>query len=329
MSKLKIVVTGGSGFLGRALLGQLCSEYPDYVVVATLRRAIIDLPGGVIPIQVGSLFSDTDWRQALYKANVVIHTAARVHVMAEIANDPLAEFRKINVEATLNLARQAAEAGVRRFIFISSIKVNGENNVGEPFSENDKPAPRDAYGLSKWEAEEGLTNIAEETGLEVVTLRSPLIYGPGVSANFLRLLKLINMEIPLPFDSLKNQRSMIYIANFVDAIISCLDNPRAAGETFLVSDGTDVSTPQLISYLAKFMGKKNHLFYCPMAVLKYIFKFLCKSAEFDRLAGSLQLDSGKIRDRLGWVPPYSMEEGIAETVKWYIDGLDGGHRFSI
>jgi len=233
--------------------------------------------------------------------------------MDDEAKDPLAEFRQVNAEGTLNLARQAAQAGVKRFVFVSSIKVNGEGR-DEPYRETDEPAPEDAYSLSKWEAEQGLHEIAHETGLEVVILRPPLVYGPGVKANFQRLVRTVGRGWPLPLAAIHNRRSLLYLGNFVDAIRCCVEHPAAAGQTFLLDDGEAVSTPELIRALAQAMGRPARLLAVPVGVLEVAGALLSKRAAVERLTRSLYVDSSLIRSRLGWTPPHSMAQGLAATV---------------
>jgi len=266
---------------------------------------------------VGSLNAGTDWLAALAGVDIVIHLAARVHVMRENAADPLAAFREVNVAGTERLARAAASSGVKRLVYVSSIKVNGEQTAGVPYSELDVPAPQDSYGVSKYEAEQALRQVALETGLEVVIVRPPLIYGPGVGGNFLRLLKLVSWGVPLPLASVLNRRSMIYLGNFVDALITCATHPAAVGKTYLVSDGEDISTPLLMQYMANLMGKHSWLWPLPSFLLKLAGKMTGLSGEVERLIGSLQIDSSGIRRELGWLPPYSMQQGLSETVRWF------------
>lgn len=265
---------------------------------------------------------------------MVVHLAARVHVMHDTVTEPLAEFRKVNVIGTERLAKKAATEGVRRFVFVSSIKVNGEktsflNHHAQQISSNplsmrenlrsfledDAPNPQDPYAVSKWEAEQILRQIAQETGMEVVIIRPPLVYGPRVGANFLKLLKLIKKGMPLPFGLIDNQRSLIYVGNLVDAIITSLEHPAAAGQTYLVSDGEDVSTPELIRRIATSLGRPARLLPIPPALLRFAGHLTGKSAQVERLLDSLVIDSSKIRRELGWVPPFTMEQGLAETAQ--------------
>jgi UDP-glucose 4-epimerase len=304
---MNVLITGAAGFVGRALCGQLAAA--GHAVMPTVRcRA--GIPNEVV---VGDIGRSTDWRMALEGCNAVVHLAARVHMMRDDAQDSVALYRETNTEATLNLALQAADAGVKRFVFISTIKVNGEGR-DEPYRETDVPAPEDAYAISKWEAEQGLQRIAADTGLEVVILRPPLVYGPGVKANFLRLMEIIQRGWPLPLGAIRNRRSLLYLGNFVDAIQVCIEHPDAAGQTFLLDDGEPVSTPDLIRALARAMGRPARLPAVPVGVLELAGALLGKRAAVARLAGSLYADNSLIRARLGWTPPFTMEAGLAATV---------------
>ena len=308
------LVTGATGFIGSALVAALQA----HAVRRALRQPAEDArPGDCI---VGNIGPDTDWRQALAGVDCVVHLAARTHVLEEDAADPLAAYRRINVEATRNLAQQATAAGVRRFVFLSSVKVNGEATPVLPYSETDAPAPQDAYGITKHEAEEVLRDIAARSAMELVILRPPLVYGPGVKGNFLRLLRLIERGVPLPLASVDNRRSLIYIGNLVDAIVTCIAAPAAAGKTYLVSDGEDVSTSALIGKLATAMGRSPRLLPCPVALLNLGAAVLGKRAAAMRLTGSLRVDSSRIRQELGWRPRYSLDQGLNATVQWYHQG---------
>lgn len=274
------------------------------------------LPAGVNAVQIESIGPDTDWSEALKGVDTVVYLAARVHVMHDTAADPLAAFRQVNVIGMEHLARMAAIAGASRFIYMSSVKVNGEGRA-LPYREVDKPAPIDPYGISKWEAEQVLDRIANETRMEVVVLRSPLVYGPGVKANFLRLLQMVDLGIPLPLANINNRRSLIYLGNLVGAVIACIEHTRAAGQTFLVSDGEDVSTPDLIRRVAASLGREVRLFAFPASLIRLAGKLSGKSAAGERLLSSLTVDSTKIRRELDWETPYTMEHGLAETAEWY------------
>jgi len=265
---------------------------------------------------VGNIGSETDWSDALSGIEGIVHLAARVHVMHESAADPLAAYREVNVAGTERLVRQAAEAGVKRLVYISSVKVYGEENA-VPYSEEDTLSFQDAYGISKYEAEEVLKKVGAETDLDIMILRPPLVYGPGVKANFLRLLKLIHKGIPLPLGLVRNRRSMVYLGNLVSAIMTCLEHPRATGETFLVSDGEDISTADLVRKIASAMGRRATLLPVPLVILKALGSLAGKRAEIDRLTGSLCVDSSKICELLDWQAPYTFEQGIQETVDWY------------
>lgn len=304
---MRVLLTGANGFVGRSLCK--CLNAHGHVVVPAVRR-VSGLAGEVV---VGSFDGVTDWASALAACDAVVHLAARVHVMNDRAQDPLALYRATNTEATLNLARQAAQAGVKRFVFVSTIKVNGEGR-DEPYRETDAPAPKDAYAVSKWEAEQGLLRIAADTGLEVVILRPPLVYGPGVKANFQRLLSTARRGWPLPLGAIRNRRSLLYLGNFVDAIRVCVEHPDAAGQTFLLDDGQPVSTPELIRAVARAMGRPVRLLAVPVGMLIFIGAMLGKRDAVARLTGSLWVDASLIRSRLGWAPPYSMEAGLTATV---------------
>ena len=320
---MHVLVTGAAGFVGRALCAELCRR--GHAVRAACRRdeQIPSLPPEAEPVVIGLIDARTDWAGALAGCDSVVHLAARVHLMQDDVSDPLSEFRKVNTEGTMNLARQAAAAGARRFVFMSSIKVNGEGGyhsgqpTGKAYTEMDEPAPSDAYAVSKWEAEAGLMAIARATGMEVVVLRPPLVYGPDVGANFLRLMRLVAKGIPLPFGAIDNRRSLLYLGNLVAAINLSLTHPAAANQIYLVSDGEDVSTTDLIRRLASLMGKQLWLLPLPPRLLGLVAGMLGKSAEAERLIGSLVLDSGKIRRELGWRPPFGLDVGLAETVRRY------------
>ena len=319
---MKVLVSGANGFVGRALCCQL-AIHGHHVVHAV--RGASDLAGNAV---IGELNGMTDWAVALVACNAVVHLAARVHVMGDTAQNPQALNRAINTEGTLNLARQAAQAGVRRFVFLSTLKVNGEGN-DVPYRESDVPAPPDAYAISKWEAEQGLRQIELETGMEVVILRPPLVYGPGVKANFQRLLAAVDKGWPLPLGVIENRRSLLYLGNLVDAIQLCLEHPAAAGQTYLVSDGEDVSSPELVRRLARAMGRPARLLPVPPAWLRLAGGLLGRCAEVERLLGSLVVDSSRIRRELGWSPPFRLDAGLSETVQHYLQSrmqLDSASR---
>jgi len=313
---MNILVTGANGFIGWALCRRLAADghkVRGAVRDMTQRTA---LPSGVEEAQVGDIGPDTDWSKALNGVNTVVHLAARVHVMNDAASDPLATFRWVNVKGTKRLAQQAVDANVRRFFFMSSVKENGEERA-QPYTERDMPKPQDPYGTSKWEAEQVLHEIAEATGLEVVILRPPLVYGPGVKANFLSLMRSLARGIPLPLSSVNNRRSLIYIENLVDAVFTCLSHPEAASQTYLVSDGEDASTSELIRSVGSALGNPAHMFPFPTFLMRLTGRLLGKSPEVKRLLGSLTVDCSKIRRELDWQPPYTMAQGLSETAKWY------------
>jgi nucleoside-diphosphate-sugar epimerase len=267
---------------------------------------------------VGAIDGNTDWHTALRGVDVVVHLAARVHVMKEESADPLAEFLKVNLLGTKNLARQAAQTGVQRLVYVSSIKVNGENTTGNPpYTESSPPDPQDPYGVSKWRAEQALQRVAQETGLEIVIVRPPLVYGAGVKGNFISLMRAIDSGIPLPLAGAKNLRSLLYAGNLVDALIACAIHPVAAGQTYLLSDGEDVSTAMLVKNIASALGRKNRSFYFPPSLLRVAVGVMGRSAQMDRLFGALQVNSQKIRTQLDWHPPFSLEQGLRATADWY------------
>jgi nucleoside-diphosphate-sugar epimerase len=303
------LVTGATGFVGTALVTRLLHERRP--IRTATRGEFGGRVAGVQPCVVGDLTGTTDWRAALADIDSVVHLAGRAHVMRDTSTDPLGAFRRANVEGTLNLARQAAAAGTGRFVFVSSIKVNGESGL---FRETDAPMPADAYGRSKYEAEVGLRRIADETNLQVVIIRPPLVYGPGVRANFHSLMRLVQRGFPLPLRSVRNRRSLIALANLVDFIVTCLDRPAAANETFLVSDDDDMSTPELIRRLARAMRRPARLIPFPPSVIMAGATILGNRDVAQRLLGSLQLNISKAKQLLGWRPPVSVDEELRATV---------------
>ncbi len=303
---MKVLLTGASGFLGSHIAEALASK-PDVAVVASLRSAV-SIPNVQI-VRVLDLSAMTDWSAALYGTQVVIHAAARAHVNKDDGVDPLAKYRRVNVDGTLNLARQAAEAGVSRFLFVSSIGVNGNIN-STPFTEDDEPNPAELYAKSKWEAEQGLWEIQRETGIEVVIIRPPLVYGPNAPGNFGSLMKRVAQGAPLPLGAIHNRRSLVAVDNLVDLIITCIDHPAAANQVFLAGDGQDLSTTELLQGVAKAMGKPSRLIPVPSSWLMFGAMLLGKRAVAQKLLGSLQVDISKARNLLGWKPPISVEEGL-------------------
>ncbi|MDD3935663.1 SDR family oxidoreductase [Rhodoferax sp.] len=310
---MTVLVTGANGLIGRALCERL--QQKKQAFRAAVRPGVPVQPGCDVA-EVGELNQATNWCRALTGVDIVIHLAARVHVMHDKSADPLAVFRTVNVDGTLNLARQAVDAGVKRFVFVSSIKVNGEaTKMGRPFTEADAPNPQDAYGQSKCEAEQGLRQIAMDTGIEVVIIRPPLVYGPGVKANFAALMRAVQRGWPLPLGAVHNQRSLVALDNLVDFIITCMTHLQAANQTFLVSDGQDLSTTELVRGMAQAAGVSARLLPVPVWVLQAGAKLLGKGDAVQRLCGNLQVDISKARDLLGWVPPVSVEEGLGRCVR--------------
>lgn len=304
-----ILVTGGSGFIGGALVKRLLNG--GFELKASARSSLSAELKGVQYHPIKDLTATTDWTAALKGVQTVVHCAARVHVMQDDATDPLKAYREVNVNGTLNLACQAAKSGVSRFVFVSSIKVNGEATLsGQAFTESDTPAPQDPYGQSKHEAELVLRQLAADTGMEVVIVRPPLVYGSGVKANFEALMRLVQRGWPLPLGAVNNQRSLVGLDNLVDLIVVCLHHPAAANQTFLVSDGQDLSTAELVQGMAKAAGVKARLLPVPVWALQAGASLLGKGAAVQRLCGNLQVDISKARTLLGWVPPVTVAEGL-------------------
>lgn len=312
-----VAVTGANGFVGQHTIRTLIAQGNRVRAICRDSTGTSKIPNGIEARAVGAIGKNTQWDSALEGVRAVVHLAARVHVMRDDVSDPLAEYREVNVDGTAHLARAAAAAGARRFVFVSSIKVNGEETHEEPFSETSEPRPVDPYGVSKLEAERALMAIAEETGLEVVILRPPLIYGPGVGANFLHLFKVAARGLPLPLGSVDNRRSLLYVGNLADALARSVDSPAAVGETFLVSDGTAVSTATLVSEIGRAAGTKVRLLPVPTALLSAAGRLTGKTAAVQRLLGSLEIESSRIRSVLNWTPPYSMADGLRATAEWW------------
>ncbi len=309
-----VLLTGATGFVGNALLNNLLKRGDK--VLAAVRDSSAALDPRASLEYISGLDGKTDWRDCLKDVQVVIHSAARVHVMNDTEADPLAAFRVVNVEGTLNLARQAAAAGVRRFIFISSIKVNGEGTApGECYRADDTPAPADPYGISKMEAEQGLRALAEQVGLEVVIIRPVLVYGPGVKANFLSMMRWLDKGVPLPFGAIDNRRSLVALDNLIDLILTCMTHPAAANQTFLVSDGEDLSTTMLLKRMARALGKSARLLPVPSVLLVWAATLLGRRSLSQRLCGSLQVDIEKNRSLLGWTPVVSVDEALSMAAR--------------
>jgi nucleoside-diphosphate-sugar epimerase len=344
---MKILITGPRGFVGRAVCEKFLS---DGFTVRGAQRQASPLIAGCEAAVVGNIDASTDWSLALTDIDAVVHLAARVHIMNETAEDPMAAFREVNVDGTRRLAEEAAKAGVKRFVFISSIKVNGEStlqsrdrrsedgsqtteasnerpgtksrglsarNLSAAFSERDAPHPEDPYGRSKYEAELVLREIEASTGMEVVILRPPLLYGPGVKANFLKLIQLVDKGLPLPLGGVRNKRSLLSLSNFSDVISKCVTDPRAGGQTFTVCDGDDVSSGELVERIAKALGKNPRLLPVPVWLMKLAGILTGKSTQVQRLCSSLQVDSSHVRKTLDWTPVVTMDEELEKVVKWF------------
>jgi UDP-N-acetyl-alpha-D-quinovosamine dehydrogenase len=313
---IKALVTGANGFIGKALCERLLAEGGQVLGTVRSSDSFASLHSGVNGLKISSIDDKTDWTNALIGVDMIVHLAACVHVINHTAG-ALSVLQLVNVNGTERLAREAALANVRRFIYMSSVKVNGEGRATS-YTEKDKPEPMDPYAASKCESEKILHAIAHETGLEVVIIRSPLVYGPRVKANFLRLFELVKSGIPLPLSSVNNRRSLIYIGNLVDAIVTCMKNDRASGQTYFVSDGDDVSTPELIRRMGYALGRPVRLFPFPSVLLKMAGIITGKSVAIDRLLSSLMVKCSKIRRELDWKAPFTMEQGLKETAKWYL-----------
>jgi nucleoside-diphosphate-sugar epimerase len=315
---MRILVTGSSGFVGNVFVDRALEKSVNINLAV---RAFIDkYESNTNQFLIHGLSKTQDWQNILVECNVVVHLAARAHIMNDDSIDPLSEFRDINTYGTLNLAKQAASSGVKRFIYISSIKVNGEHtSLDKPFLANDQNIPNDPYGVSKYEAEMGLRKVANDTGMEVVIIRPPLVYGPGVKANFSAMINLVSKGIPLPFGGLnKNKRSLVSLDNLVDLILTCLDHPNAANQTFLVSDNHDLSTADMFKLLSLSCGKSGYLIPFPALLFEKIFKLIGKQDIYQRLGGSLQVDISDTYKKLNWQPPYSVDEGFAKTAKHFL-----------
>lgn len=318
ISKLRsVLVTGGTGFVGSALMSELSKL--EYDLRQLVRAEKKQGDSKIKSFYIDGLDSVVDLSNPLKDVDVVIHLAARVHVMVEKNENPHEEYRRINVESTMNLASQAAHLGVKRFIFISSVKVNGELTEKDIlFRANDKPNPQDPYGISKLEAESALMQLSKETGMEVVVVRPPLVYGPKVKANFLSMMKWLHKSIPLPFGKIDNKRSLVFIDNLVDLLIRLIDHPKAAGQVFFVSDDHDVSTTALLKSMSFALGKKTLLIPVPVFLLQAVFLLMGKSSLSQRLLGSLRLDISKTKEILDWTPPVSFDEGIKRTAMSFL-----------
>jgi len=309
------LVTGANGMVGSALCDALALDGIE--LIKAVRTATAPDHHGI-----GVINGSSNWSKTLEGVTTIVHTAARVHVMQDSTHDPLAEYRKVNVEGSLNLARQAISAKVKRFIFISTIKVNGDSTApGKYFTAEDKSDPKDPYGISKRETEIGLRQLGEESGMDIVIIRPPLVYGPGVKANFLSMMRWIDWGVLLPFGTIQNKRSLVGLDNLVDLIMTCIEHPGAANQTFLAGDGEDLSTTELLHRMGNALGKPARLIPFPVGLLTLIARLLGKKDVIQRLCSSLQVDISKAQELLGWVPPVSVEEGLLKTAQDYKNRL--------
>ena len=315
---MRIVITGAAGFIGLHLCKALQLKGSNVIACVRNRWDAITLPAGVEPLVLGTLDVNTDWESVLEKGDVVVHLAGRAHVLKEKSAESLAEFRAVNRDTTKALALACARKGVGRFVFLSSIGVNGASTTDRPFSEVDAPAAVEAYAVSKWEAEQELAVIGNEQGLAFTIIRPSLVYAPGNPGNFLRLLRLAASGLPLPLAAFENKRSMIFVGNLVDAVIVCMTAPAAAGKTYVVSDGRDVSTAELLGLIRESLGLPSRLFRFPAALVRAAATLTGFGAAFEKLTCSLLVDCAKINSELGWKPPYSLDQGLKRTADWYL-----------
>jgi len=319
----KVLVTGADGFVGKVVCRRLLEA--GYTPRAALWNAELwpklqAATSGLSEFAViGDLGANPNLNDALENVAAIVHLAARVHVMQDDTLDPLKEYRRVNVDGTEALACAAAKLGVRRMVFVSTVKVNGESSSGKPFTEGDPPDPQDPYAVSKWEAEEALRRVAAKTGLEIVIVRPPLVYGPGVRANFLRLMSLVERGIPLPLPDTKNRRSLVGVENLADLLTLCASHPGAVNETFMVSDREDVTTRDLIARIARVLGRSARFVPISEFAVRFAARLVGKEDAINRLLGSLTVSSDKAGQRLGWKPPVTLDSGLAATAGWYLE----------
>lgn len=307
-----VLITGANGFIGSSIVMKLVT-LDDYKVRVAVRKKGVIFPDSVEVFENLDVSAETDWTRALEKIDIVVHCAARVHIMKDISKDPISDFRKINTDGTLNLARQAELSGAKRFVFLSSLGVNGEKTIGHPFKADDTPHPHSPYTQSKMEAEIGLMEVSKKNKMSVVIIRPPLVYGENAPGNFGSLISMVKKPIPLPLGAVKNKRSFVFLDNLVDMIICCLRHPNAANQVFLVSDDEDLSTTQLIKKIGKALGKSVFLLPIPVFILMASAKFIGKAKVAQQLLGTLQVDIEKTKSRLGWTPPFSVDDALRKT----------------
>ena len=309
---INVLITGANGFIGNSIVMRL-TTFGGYKVRVAIRKKSAAFPDSVEVFENLDISKKTDWTRALEKIDIVIHCAARVHVMKDISKDPILDFRKINTDGTLNLARQAELSGVKRFIFLSSLGVNGEKTINHPFRADDTPHPHSPYTQSKMEAEIGLMEMSKTNKMSVVIIRPPLVYGHNAPGNFGSLISIVKKQIPLPLGAVNNKRSFIFLDNLVDMIICCLSHPNAANQIFLVSDDADLSTTQLLKKIGKALGKTIFLLPIPVLILNVSAKCIGKAKVAQQLLGSLQVDMEKTKSLLGWTPPFSVDDALRKT----------------
>ncbi len=315
---MNVLITGANGFVGRALFVSLFDQN-KFIVTGSVRSSSGNSSDDPQFVEVGNIDGDTRWQTALKNVDVVIHTAARVHVMHDNVADPLAQFRRVNVAGSMNLARQSVAAGVKRFVYLSSIKVNGESTIlGKPYTADDQPQPLDPYGISKAEAEQELRSLTEVSAMDLVIIRPPLVYGPGVKANFLSMMHWLWRGVPLPFALTRNKRSFVALGNLIDMITICIESPAASNKTFLVSDGDDLSTSELLWAMGQALSKPARLFPVPIGLMSVGARIIGRPAIAQRLFESLQVDISATCQALNWSPPLSVSAAMKETADDFI-----------